>query len=177
MIAAHYRTHVESWPGGFHRDQKQDADILARNPLPSDDLDLRGFEVNGYRIDYRGKLVMGFRLGGNARLDGFAGYECAAIRINGTEHVFADRPLAHIAWAPVDPGRRVAGGAILELWVHGQARVKVPVPSGIEGGQLVFQGTRLGAAGDRIDARIENGRLEFAAEEGWPQKHLYLLAS
>ena len=36
-LAAHYRTHEESWPGGFHRDAKQDrgdprAEPFARRP-------------------------------------------------------------------------------------------------------------------------------------------------
>src|SRR5439155_20608183 len=61
-VAGHYRTHEETWPGGFHRDPKQDAEILAKNPLPSKKLELRDFCVNGHCISFEGSLALAFRL-------------------------------------------------------------------------------------------------------------------
>jgi hypothetical protein len=175
VLAAHYRRHVESWPGGFHRDPKQDAEILAKNPLPSDELDLRGFLINGYNVDYHGKLIVGFRLGANGSLIAFGGHDSGSIRLNGREYTFADHPMGHIAWASVAENRRVPNGAIMELWTHGQAKITIPLPDQVTAGQLVFQGPRLGSAGGTVPATIKDGQLHFEASDQWPQKHLYLL--
>jgi hypothetical protein len=175
-LAVHYRQHVESWPGGFHRDPKQDAEILKRNPMPSDQLELKDFWVNGFRIDYRGTLLVSFRIGADGALISFAGYECAGIRLNGRQHTFADRPMALLAWAPVAESRRVLHGAIMELWASGQARVNVPVPNEITACTLVREGPRPGSVGEVVPAVVENGLLQFEAKEEWPQKHLYLMA-
>ena len=78
-VAAHYRTHEESWPGGFHRDAKQDQEILARNPLPPATLALRDFQVNGHRVNFEGELAMAFRLDGAGSLIAFAGYNCQKV--------------------------------------------------------------------------------------------------
>jgi hypothetical protein len=168
---------VESWPGGFHRDAKQDESVLARNPLPSDQLDLQSFRVGGYEVDYRGTLLVAFRLDARLSLIAFGGYDCARIRLNGRDYVFADRPLSHIAWAPVSEPRRVSGGAILELWVQGQAQVKIPVSDPASGARLFFHGARPGAVGEPVPSTLRDGFLEFEAKNGWPTSHLYLLTS
>jgi len=174
-VAAHYRSHVESWPGGFHRDAKQDEAILARNPLPSDQLDLQSFRVSGHQVDYHGTLLVAFRLDARQSLIAFGGYDCARIRLNGRDHVFADQSLSHVAWAPVAEPRRVPGGAILELWVQGQAKVRVPVSDQVSAGMLFFQGARPGAIGEPVPATLRDGFLEFEAKNEWPTTHLYLL--
>ncbi len=176
VIAAHYRHHVESWPGGFHRDAKQDAEILARNPLPSDELDLRGFPVNGHEVGFRGRLIVGFRVGPDGRLLAFAGHDCASIKLDGRDYVLADQPMAQLAWAPVAGERRVPNGAIMELWVNGQAKLNIPLPETVADGKLVFQGSRLGSAGAVVPSTVQDGSLRFEANAPWPQKHLYLLA-
>jgi hypothetical protein len=176
-IAVHYRRHGESWPGGFHRDAKQDAEILARNPLDSDELELRRFRVNGHTVEYRGRLIVAFRLDEDATLTAFAGYDCAAIHLNGRDHVFSSAPMRHVAWAPVAEARQVPHGAILELWAHGNAQLTIPLPKSVPSGRLVFQGSHLGAAGSPIPATIQAGKLEFEVQDNWPEKHLYLLAS
>jgi hypothetical protein len=176
VLAAHYRRHVESWPGGFHRDAKQDADILTRNPLPSDDLDLRHFHINGREVTYRGKLIVAFRLAANRALVAFGGHDCASIQIDGRSYTFADQLLSQIAWAPVAPNRRVPDGAILELWIDGDARVEIPIPDADARSTLVFQGARIGTAGEPVAATLANGHLRFKVERQWPQKHLYLVA-
>jgi hypothetical protein len=176
VIAAHYRRHVESWPGGFHRDAKQDAEILARNPLPSDRLDLRNFLVNGYNVTYRGTLIVGFRIGAKEALIGFSGQDCDSIELNGRQYLFADRPMPHIAWAPVAEDRRVPHGAIMELWSNGASNVSVPVPEPTRDGQLVFEGARPGSAGAAVPTIVKDGLLQFQARADWPQKHLYWVA-
>ena len=174
VLAAHYCRHVESWPGGFHRDAKQDAAILADNPLPTEELKLQGLAVNGHRIDYEGRLIVGFRLAADGSLAAFGGQHCQSIRLNGREHRFADQPMVQLAWAPVAENRRVPNGALLELWVDGTGKVSIPLPDGIFQGRLTFQGALLGSAGETIAAKITERRLVFEAHADWPQKHLYL---
>ncbi len=93
-LAAHYRSHEESWPGGFHRDAEQDQEVLARNPLPPAALKLRDLRVNGHRVTYDGDLAMAFRLDDLGSLIAFAGYNCRSIAIDGREFTFASAPVA-----------------------------------------------------------------------------------
>jgi len=176
VVAAHYRSHVESWGGGFHRDPQRDEEMIKANPLPPDDLRLEAFAVNGHVVDYRGRLIVGFRVDARQRLVAFGGHGCDRIQIDGREHRFADGPLSFIAWAPVLESRRVAGGVTLELWVQGAANVSIPLPEGAASGELYFQGAAVGIAGAQVPgADCRDGWLRFRAEEAWGPAHLYLL--
>jgi hypothetical protein len=174
-VAAHYRSCEESWPGGFHRDSKQDDEILAKNPLPSSGLDLRDFWVNGHRVTYEGSLVMAFLLNTAGALLAFAGHDCRQITIDGHEFVFAKNPLALVGWAPVLPERCVTGGAVMELWVQGESELQVPLPPGFKKGQLLFQGVTPGSLGERVESTCYNGLLQFKSSQQWGQRHLFLL--
>ena len=174
-IAAHYCRHVESWPGGFHRNASEDEAALARNPLPSDRLDLAGFSLQGFKITYRGRLVMAFRVAADGALAAFGGYDCAALQLGEVQHRFADRPMAHLAWAPVAENRRVPGGAVLELWAHGEAELRLPLSGARPRGRLFFHGSRPGSLGEEVPVKIENGHVLFSSKNAWPVKHLYLL--
>jgi hypothetical protein len=176
-VAAHYRNHVESWPGGFHRDPKQDQEILARNPLPPSSLTLRDYQVNGHRVTFEGDLAMAFRLDGAGALLAFAGHQCRTIVIDGREFPFASAPMALVAWAPVLPQRRVPGGASLEIWANGQADLSLPLPAGVGGGALYFQGPRIDAFGDQVPCECSGGLLRFHARNDWPQKHLFFVGA
>jgi hypothetical protein len=175
-IAAHYRSHVETWPGGFHRDAKQDEEILVRNPLPSPALELRDFDVNGHRVSFDGQFTVAFRLDERGSLLAFAGHNCRKITVDGREFQFASAPMALAAWAPVLPERRVPGGATLELWVHGEAELSLPLPAGVNGGELFFQGARLDAFGDKVPCDCASGQLRFKAQTAWGQRHLFFVA-
>lgn len=175
-LAAHYRTHEESWPGGFHRDAKQDQEILAKNPLPSAALELRDLQVNGHRVTYTGALTVAFRVDGTGSLIAFAGHNCQKIALDGREVVFASKPVSLAAWAPVLPERRVPGGALMEVWVHGEADMSLPLPVRVENGELYFQGARIDAFGERVACACSGGVLQFKARNDWPQKHLFLVA-
>lgn len=174
-VAAHYRRHIETWPGGFHRDAEADRLALEKNPLPDDRLDLREFRVAGRTLDFQGRLVMAFRLDARGRLIAFAGHDCASIRIDGREHVFAERPMKHVAWAPVPVERRVPGGAVMELWVHGEGQVRIPLPEDLRSVRVFLQGARLDAPGATVPARVESGELRFRAQGGWGAMHLFVL--
>ena len=71
---------------------------------------------------------MAFRLDGAGSLVAFAGHNCQKVAIDGREFVFASRPVSLAAWAPVLPQRRVPGGAVMEVWVHGEAAMSLPLP-------------------------------------------------
>ena len=174
-IAAHYRTHEESWPGGFHRDAKQDADIIARNPLPPDTLELREFRVNGHGVTYDGRFTVAFRLDDRGTLIAFAGHNCRRIVIDGREHSFASHPTPLVAWSPVLPARRVPGGAVLGLWVQGDAEVAVPLAAGVSKGRLFFRGAQPGSLGKIIECVCEGGVLRFKAQAAWGHRHLLFL--
>lgn len=174
-IAAHYRTHEESWPGGFHRDAEKDKEALAQNPLPPDKLELRAFPVNGHRVNYDGSLAVAFRLDARGALAGFAGYDCRHIVIDGRKHEFADKPVALAAWAPVLPERRVPGGAIMELWTQSEAEFRVQLPEGITKGRLFNVGPRPGSVGDAVPCTCESGLLQFKSQPGG-QRHLFFVA-
>lgn len=175
-VAAHYRSHVESWPGGFHREADKDAAILAANPLPSDELDLRDLAILGRRVAFRGRGVVMFRNDATGGLLAFAGSQCDRIRLDDHEHVLSDRPLAFLAWAPVHASRRVAKGAILELWVLGEGQLRIPCREATETARLVRAGGKPGLPGEPVAARIQNGVLEVTAGPAGAQGHHYLLA-
>jgi hypothetical protein len=175
-LAAHYRAHEESWPGGFHRDAKQDQEILTRNPLPSAALELRDFQINGHRATYTGLFTVAFRLDGTGSLVAFAGHNCQKITVDGREFVFASKPVTLAAWAPVLPQRHVPGGASMEVWVHGEADMSLPLPSGVTTGELYFQGARIDAFGEKVACECSGGVLQFKARNDWPQKHLFFVA-
>jgi len=174
-VAVHYRSHVESWPGGFHRDLKQDQELLAKNPLPSPRLELRDFTINGRRVSFVGELVVAFRLDARGSLAAFAGYQCKKLTLDGKDFEFASQPVALVAWAPVLPARRVSGGAVLEAWVHGDAEIQLPLPAGVDKGELYFEGARLGSLGDKLASECADGILRFKASNDWPQKHLFFV--
>ena len=175
-IAAHYRSHVETWPGGFHRDAKQDEEILTRNPLPSPALDLRDFAVNGHRVSFDGQFTVAFRLDERGSLAAFAGHNCQQLTVDGREFHFASAPMTLAAWAPVLPERRVPGGATLEIWMQGEAELSLPLPAGVKGGDLFFQGPRLDAFGEKVPCDCSSGVLHFKAQTAWGQRHLFFLA-
>jgi len=175
-VAAHYRSHVENWSGGFHRDAKQDQEALAKNPLPSAALELRDLSVGGHRVTYDGELAMAFRVT-ESRLEAFAGYKSQKIVVDGRGFTFASAPMALAAWAPVLPQRRVAGGATMEIWVQGEAEMSLPLPPGVRGGQLYFQGSRLGSFGHNMPCECAGGMLRFKALGGWGQRRLIFVAA
>ena len=175
FVAAHYRTHVETWSGGIHRDGAQDAEIIAKNPLPSDQIELHDLHVAGHKLDYVGRQIVAFRLDDRQRLAAFGGYDCASIRIDNQEHVFADRAVAHIAWAPLPKVRRVPGGAIMEIWISGEAKLRIPVANDFRSARVFLQGPRLGSVGAEVPATLRNGLLEFQSQGGRGHMHLYVL--
>jgi hypothetical protein len=96
--------------------------------------------------------------------------------VDGREFVFASKPVSLAAWAPVLPERRVPGGALMEVWIHGEADMSLPLPSGVKTGELYFQGARIDSFGEKVACECSGGVLQFKASNDWPQKHLFFVA-
>ena len=171
VLACHYSRHKEGWDGGFHRDAEQDKKTLEANPLPSDEMKLEKFAVAGHTVDYTGRLMLGFRMTGDGRLLAFYGSDSSKVEIDGRAFTYADRDIHEIAWAPVSKERRVKGGAILEIWTSGKAKVRVPVCEEVENPRLFIQGA-VGACGDEFACSFSDGILEFESPDGWTEFYL-----
>jgi hypothetical protein len=123
MIVRHYRTHPESWEGGFSRNVERDAEALAKNPLPSDKVELRQAKINGHEISYQGRLWLAFRTDSQNRLTAFIGNDCKAVTLDGTTYNFADKPLNQIIFIPENEKL-----STYKVQVKGEGRVKLPLP-------------------------------------------------
>lgn len=177
MLAAHYRSHVESWPGGFQRDAARDRAILERNPLPSDAIEVDELWVSGRRVTYRGRLAVALRLDDAENLIAFGGHGTSGVRIDGREHRFADVPLDFIAFSPLPEDRRVPGGAIMMVWLQGQgnAEVRIPCPVGLNSPRVFQQGPLPGSPGAQVTATIRDGLLVIPGLPGGGEQLLYVL--
>ncbi|MBQ6087149.1 MAG: hypothetical protein IJK96_03720 [Bacteroidales bacterium] len=141
-IVKHYRTHRENWHGGFSRNPERDAADLAVNPMPSDELDLKGLKVNGHEVSYTGKMTMAFNTDASGRLSAFNGQESSSVTVDGVEYTFADRPVS-LAFGQVggDPGK-------YRVFVDRDCRLSVPLPAGakkvsVKNGKAAVNGASL----------------------------------
>ncbi len=125
IVVRHYRTHRENWPGGFSRDDEADKAFLKDNPVPSDEIALQNFKVNGHELNYRGNLSVAFRLNSKNELMAFDGSRCNSITIDGKIYTFSDKVFSRIVFVP-ENGTNTS----YALFLEGEGPVKIPV-SGI----------------------------------------------
>lgn len=64
----------------------------------------------------------------------------------------------------------------MEIWVQGEAEMSLPLPEGVERGELYFQGAGPGAFGAKVESECQGGVLRFKARRDWGHKHLFLVA-
>ena len=164
-IAPHLRHLEEAWPGGFQRDAAQDAEIVKTLDLPSEQIALDAFKVNGHSVDYRGASAMAFRVDDQGRLIAFAGRGCREITIDGRQTVFADGPMPLVAWAPVPENRRVEGGAAIIVRAAGDGPLSIPAPD-LQKATVYREGPTPGSRGAAVENRIEDGLLVFQPNPG-----------
>jgi hypothetical protein len=158
-IAPHFRHVEEGWPGGFARNPEEDKRYMASHPLAPDTLELSDFQVNGHTIEFAGRQGVTFRLDDSGNLIGFAGSHCDRITIDGREHVFADRRLALVSWAPVPAQRQVPGGGLVQIRVHGAGTVRIPRIGLPESVKVVAEGKLRGSRGHDVQSRVEENTL------------------
>jgi hypothetical protein len=118
-VVRHYKNHRESWDGGFSRDKEEDARVLAKNPMPSANIELADFKINGHEVGFKGRLKMAFNTNDDGQLIAFEGHECSELYLNGTTYKFSEEPLQTIVFIQDDDS--------YEIFVEGAGRVSIPV--------------------------------------------------
>ncbi len=172
-IVHHFRNYEEGWSGGFARDEEQDRAYMEQHPLPSGHVTLQDFRIDGHTVTYDGDLAMAFRVNDAGDLIAFAGDGAKEITIDGRTTIFADQPLGQVAWAPVPPARRVEGGAVLQLMVHGRGEVRIPAAGLPEMLDLVVEGPTPGSRGAPVPCRRENGCVVFDVDQKVSGRWIY----
>lgn len=174
-IAPHVREVEECWPGGFARDEVEDAAALADVILPSRAISLTDARINGHRVDYDGLGAAAFRVNARGDLVAFAGNGATEIRIDGRRTVFAEGLDLDVAWAPVGEACRVPVGALLRVRVRGEGRIRIPVPDLPASLVLLAEGPKPGSRGERIPCSISGSILEFTTTVALSGRWLYVV--
>ena len=174
MVARHYRSHPESWQGGFGRNRAQDIIDLELNPLPPGDVKLENFKVNGHEVSYRGDLLLGFRLDGEGDLLSFYGRDCNEVTIDGKNTVFADSKVDLIAWMPVVQSRQIPGQAFFQIWLEGDGEVSIPLKTSKKKLKMFEESSVQGMAGKEIPFKYKKGRIILELNGDNTGKWLYL---
>jgi hypothetical protein len=153
VLVKHYRNHRETWAGGFSRNEEEDAKALAANPLPSADLDLRDFKVNGHDVTFQGRLTMAFRVNKQNELIAFEGQNCSRVILDGKTYQFSESPLKRIAFAP----SLVENSNEMKVFVNGVGNVSIPLSGKINQKKIIF----LNDTGKPIKNLISNNTIAF----------------
>ncbi len=173
-VAPHLRELEEAWPGGFARKQEEDEKVLESLTLPDGHIHLEGFKIDGKEISYDGSHALTFRTNETNDLLAFAGCETQSITINGKTTRFADRPMPLVAWAPVREDRRIPGGAVLQIFYHGEGELRLPL-SDVQGPvEACAQGPTPGSRGAALTVRLEEGTLVVTAEKKFANRWIYV---
>lgn len=162
-IAPHLRQIEENWDGGFSRNVNADRQYLTAFPPLSDEIHLKDYKIAGHIIDYDGAHAVIFRVDAQGSLVAFSGMDANAITIDGKQFVFADKPIDAIAWAPVEPKRRIDPGLCIQILVSGVGTVRIPAPWLPANLRLYAEGRSAGSRGEAVDSRISGGVLTFVA--------------
>jgi len=174
-VAPHFRAMEEGWPGGFARNEEEDAAYLAQNPPPSDEIHLAGFKVAGRTVDYDGRNAVAFRMNEAGNLIAFAGSGSATIVVDGIAHAFGDEPFGQAAWAPVAEARRVPGGAILQILARGKGPLRIPATHLPEDLQVFAEGPAPGSRGNPVESHREGDTLVIEIGGGSSGRWLYAI--
>ena len=153
-IAPHLTRLEENWEGGFARNREKDAEITKNLDLPSRQISLKSFNINGYCVDYEGSGTVNFRMD-KGNLIAFAGQDCGFITIDGKKFAFADQPVGQIGWAPVIDNRQVKDGAKLIVLCNTSGKIRIPANS--YQGEISFyaEGSIPGKKGEPVDYKRE----------------------
>ena len=157
MVTAHYRTHPETWPGGFSRNREEDSRILEQNPLDSDAIMLDRTKINGHEVSFDGNLSMSFRME-NGRLTAFSGQGCTGIRIDGRMYRFTEKP-ADILFAPE------ADSSTSYVRTNAAGSITLPVPAGVKSVEATM-------GGKPLPCRMTKQGVVVTLEQNSAQKHV-----
>jgi hypothetical protein len=172
-IAPHLTRLEEAWSGGFARNQEEDDAITKQLDLPSREISLKSFKINGHCVDYEGIGAVAFRLNEAGELIAFAGQGCSSITIDGKKFEFAEHPINQIGWAPVPESRQVENGA--KLMVLCNATGSLRIPASLYPKDILFyaEGSLLGQKGQPVSCKQENGHLIIEITDASVSRWLY----
>ena len=173
-IVRHYRTHPESWQGGFGRIRENDIRALELNPLPPSGIDVDRFKVNGHVVGFTGDLLMAFRLDEAGDLLAFDGRDCKQITIDGKTTSFADQAVRHVAWTPVVERRQVPGGAFFQIYLEGEGTVSIPMKTDRKKLKMFEESIIQGFAGKEIPFTYRKGVVTLELNNDNTGKWLYI---
>ena len=174
-VAPHLRELRESWPGKFMRDPEGDRKLLEGVVLPSEEVLLKDLKVNGHTVSYEGRGATALRVNQDGELIAFCGSNCARISVDGRATVFADKPVGLVAWAPVDPARRVPGGAVQQIWVNGPGPIHVPLLADTPAVEIVAEGATPGSRGHAVPFKREAGGRVLTVDQPVPGQWMYVV--
>jgi hypothetical protein len=63
----------------------------------------------------------------------------------------------------------------LEVWVHGEGEVHIPLGEAVPSPTLFFAHGRAGALAEEVPCNVAEGLLRFTAKSGWGLRKLFLL--
>lgn len=152
-IAPHLTKLEEAWPGGFARNREEDQTLVEYLEIPSRQIKLKSFQVNGHCIDYEGSGAVAFRMDSDGNLMAFAGHDCSDITINGKHFDFADHPVGQIGWAPVPESRQVENGAKLIVVCSSAASIRIPAAPYSDIKAFYAEGQMLGQKGESVSCK------------------------
>jgi hypothetical protein len=159
VVVRHYNSHRETWEGGFSRNPEADAAALEANPLPSDEISLENFKVNGHEVSFDGTLTMAFRMNDQNELIAFEGQNCTEVEIDGQVFKFSETPLKKIVFAPsrtilskyIEEG--ISAQATLnndekesqnelQIFIQGESKVSIPITKEVASKKLILTDTK-----------------------------------
>lgn len=172
-ITNHFRSVEEDWDSGFARDKEKDNAWLAKHPLPSNEISLKDFKVNGHTVSYDGAGSVAFRVNEKGDLIAFAGSWSKSITIDGREFIFAESPAQQIAWSPVGKDRQVPGGAVFQAISRAPGKFHIPASGLPENLELVAEGVKPGSRGEVIPSKWEGDVITFEVTEATKNRWIY----
>ena len=177
IVASHYRYHPESWPGGFARDKAKDEKIIQENPLPSDEIHLKDFKVNGHKITFDGRLIMAFNTDKHKNLFAFEGHNCNQITIDDKTTKFANEKLEYIAWAPIPTDRQIPNKAFFQIFVKGSGEISIPFMTDRKKIKIFAQGETIGSMGKEVPFNFNKDNIKIIVNEENSSRWLYVTGS
>ncbi len=174
VIVRHYRTHRENWLDGFSRNDSLDAIALKENPLPSDQIQLNDFRVNGHSLTYSGSLITAFNTDDGGRLISFEGHQCNKVRVDGKEYILSDQPQPTIVWTPASTQEQKTLKALVKIYVEGEGMIDIPLLEGISQVKALLADGKSQKAGKSVPCSVRKGTVTLRITKEQSGKWIYL---
>jgi hypothetical protein len=121
--------------------------------------------------------VVVFRVDAQGSLVAFAGHDCRQITIDGRTTVFAETALPLVTFSPIAPFRRVPGGAIAEVTIHGAGTVRIPAGQLPGKVKLFAEGATPGSKGSEVACQRDDRILVIRITPAESGRRLWITAA